>query len=321
MSFAPLKTPLFVLGAPRSFTSVVSAMLGQHPEMYGLPEVQLSLSDTVAGWWNVCAQASFPMADGLVRAVAELIYGGQTEENVLRAQGWIRRRFHLSTGRMLELLAEAAAPRIIVEKTPGTVYNRLFLQRFGAMFPDARYLHLVRHPRGNAESVLKAMNDLQLFGAPMQWVIDLASYPTIEPNQLPDSRYKAEELDPQKGWYVLNQNIRSFLRGVPAERKMVVRGEDVLSDPDKILREIAGWLGLRTDSESIAAMKHPEQSPYARLGPPGAQYGNDLLFIKDPALRPGRAKTLSLEGPLGWKKDGAGFLPEVKKLAIQFGYP
>lgn len=320
MTFAAPKAPLFVLGAPRSFTSVVSAMLGQHPEMYGLPEVQLSLSDTVSGWWDVCAQASFPMADGLVRAVAELIFGAQTEENVVRAQGWIRRRFHLSTGHMLELLAEAVAPRIVVEKTPGTVYNRLFLQRFGAMFPDAHYLHLVRHPRGNAESVLKALDDLRLFGAPMQWVIDLASYPTIAPNQLPDSRYKAAELDPQKGWYVLNQNIRGFLRTVPPERKLRVRGEDVISDPDKMLREIARWLGVRTDSEAIAAMKHPEQSPYACPGPPGAQYGNDPLFVRNPTLRPGRARSQSVEGPLTWRKDGAEFLPEVKKLAAEFGY-
>jgi len=288
--------------------------------MYGLPEVQLSMSDTVSEWWDICAQASFPMADGLVRAVAELIFGVQTEENVVRAQGWIRRRFHLSTGRMLELLAEAVAPRVVVEKTPGTVYNRIFLQRFGAMFPDARYLHLVRHPRGNAESVLKALDDLQLFGAPMQWVIDLASYPTIAPNQLPDSRHKAAELDPQKGWYVLNQNIRSFLRNIPAKRKLMVRGEDVLSDPDKMLREIVGWLGLRTDSEAIAAMKQPEESPYARPGPPGAQYGNDPLFVRDPVLRPGRARTQSIDGPLGWKKDGAEFLPEVKTLAAEFGY-
>jgi Sulfotransferase family len=295
-------------------------MLGQHPEMYGLPELQLFLSDRMSEWWNICLQASFPMADGLVRAVAELIYGAQTEENVMRAQGWIRRRFHLSTGRMQELLAEIVAPRIVVEKSPSTVYNRLFLQRAGAMFPDARYIHLVRHPRGNGESILKAIRELELGGVPMQWLIDLASYPTIAPNQLPDSRNKATELDPQRGWYVLNQNIRSFLRKIPEKRKLQIRGEDVLSNPDDALRNIAAWLGLSTDAEAISAMKHPEQSSYARLGPLGAQYGNDPLFIREPALRPARLKTLMLEGPLEWLKDGGEFLPEVKKLAVEFGY-
>src|SRR5438874_389166 len=30
--------PVFILALPGSFSSVVCAMLGQHPEMYGLPE-------------------------------------------------------------------------------------------------------------------------------------------------------------------------------------------------------------------------------------------------------------------------------------------
>ena len=30
--------PLFILAPPRSFTSVVCAMIGNHPQMLGLPE-------------------------------------------------------------------------------------------------------------------------------------------------------------------------------------------------------------------------------------------------------------------------------------------
>jgi Sulfotransferase family len=308
------------LGAPRSFTSLISTMLGQHPQMYGLPEIQFFMCDTMGEFWDICLMASAPMGDGLVRAVAELIYGGQTEETVQRAHGWIRRRFHWTTGRMLEALAEVVAPRIIVEKSTGTVYNRKFLHRFGAMFPDSRYIHLVRHPRGQSESVFKAMKEMQVDGRPLQWLIDLSSYPTIEANQLPSSRNKVAEMDPQNAWFVLNQNVRSFLRTVPPARKLLVRGEDVLSNPDEALRNIAQWLGLRADLDAIEAMKHPEQSPYAHMGPPGAQYGNDALFLKDPVLRPSRAKAQSLDGPLEWRKNGAEFLPEVKQLAAEFGY-
>ena len=51
---------------------------------------------------------------------------------------------------------------------------------------------------------------------------------------------------------------------------MRVRGEDLLGEPDTYLRKIAEWLGLRTDEEAIEAMKHPEQSPYACIGPENA---------------------------------------------------
>jgi hypothetical protein len=32
---------VFLLAPPRSFTTVVSSMLGQHPQLYGLPEMLL----------------------------------------------------------------------------------------------------------------------------------------------------------------------------------------------------------------------------------------------------------------------------------------
>jgi hypothetical protein len=99
-----------------------------------------------------------------------------------------------------------------------------------------------------------------------------------------------------------------------------MRGEDLLIDRDQGLKQIAEWLGLRTDAKAIDEMMHPERSPFACYGPPGANFGNDRSFLKEPALRPERAERHTLEGPLSWRKDGQGFLPDVKELAVQFGY-
>ena len=78
---------------------------------------------------------------------------------------------------------------------------------------------------------------------------------------------------------------------------------------------------VRTDGAAIEAMKHPERSPYAFLGPPRARYGADAYFLQDPILRPARAgEHMSLEGPLEWRSDQAGFCEEVKVLARNFGY-
>ena len=85
---------LFILAPPRSFTTVVSHMLGQHPQMYGLPETHLLGAETLAEWWNLCSQATFNMDHGLLRVVAELYFGEQTEYTVKRASGWLRRRSH-----------------------------------------------------------------------------------------------------------------------------------------------------------------------------------------------------------------------------------
>ena len=102
---------------------------------------------------------------------------------------------------------------------------------------------------------------------------------------------------------------------------MRVRGEDLLSEPDTYLRKIAEWLGLRTDEEALEAMKHPEQSPYACIGPANAPFGNNRGFLQAPALRPySPAQKLKLEGALSRRDTGGEFSPEVKELAREFGY-
>src|SRR5206468_2209228 len=143
------------------------------------------------------------------------------------------------------------------------------------------------HPRGHGESVLKYLHKLgkpeyrprereaQVDPYP-QWIINLASFPYSSPSREAYSR-GTSELDPQRGWYVLNMNIVMFLKSIPYDQWMTIRGEDLLSDPDQGLRRIAGWMGLRADGDAIDEMKHPERSPYAYFGPPGARLGNDII--------------------------------------------
>jgi len=117
-----------------------------------------------------------------------------------------------------------------------------------------------------------------------------------------------------------HRNICEFLHAVPASHTLRVRGEDIVSDPARGLREMLAWLGLRMDDEAIEEMKHPERSPYACYGPPSAYFGNDRAFLQDPVLRPARAEKHSLEGPLSWCDDGREFSAEVRELAQKFGY-
>ena len=76
---------------------------------------------------------------------------------------------------------------------------------------------------------------------------------------------------------------------------MRIKGEDILSEPDVFLPQIAEWMGLRTDHEAIEAMKHPENSPYACIGARPARGGNDPKFMRSPKLRAGKIKQPSLE--------------------------
>ena len=51
------------------------------------------------------------------------------------------------------------------------------------------------------------------------------------------------------------------------------------------MREIAIWLGLRSDELAVDAMLNPAASPFARFGPEdsGVTGGSDSGFLSDPA--------------------------------------
>lgn len=311
--------PVFILSPPLSFSSFFAAMLGQHPQLYGLPETHLFIAETLKEWWEIGAKTSFYMAHGLVRAVAELVYEEQDELTVQLARAWLRRRLPFTTGYILELLAERVHPRAVVEKSPSMIFHLELMQRVARMFPLARFIHLVEHPRRHGEAVVAAVKDAVAHhpnGVP-QWLRQLACFSAALTDE---SSQENAELDPQQAWLALNKNIGDFLEAVPEAQKLRVRTEDVLRDPDAVLASITEWLAIRSDAEAIEAMKHPERSPYARFGPEGARYGDDAAFLRSPSLPAAPAVPDDLNAPFSWRDDGEGFSSESRALARQLGY-
>jgi hypothetical protein len=314
----PAAEPVFILAPPCTFSWAVCAMLGEHPQLYALPELHLFLAETVAGWRELCSRESFDMDHGLVRAVAELYFGGQTDQAASRARGWLRRRGHFTTGLLLEVIADRLNPLVPVEKSPSLVYSSESLRRALDMFPRARFLHLVSHPRRYGETVMQAVR-AAAEGQPLppsHWLIRLATFP------YPDLRAAGRDdvLDPQVAWFALTTTISDFLASVPEDQRRTVRGEDLLTDTDAGLAQVADWLGVRTDSEAVEAMRHPERSAFARPGPSSASFGSDIFLADGPLIRLEWTQPCHLEGPLGWRDDHGELLPEVRQLARRLGY-
>ena len=294
---------LVVLAPPRCYTTLVSAMIGQHPETYGLPETHLFTSQSMSEWWDSHQRSD--RTDGLSRAVAQIIFDGQTNEAVQLAREWLRRP-NVSTASIINELASRVAPLMLVEKTPQTSERMEHLRRMNAQFPAACFLHLLRHPLGHVMSRLERR--LKHFSAtdPAMGLVQVAQ--------------RFGGADPQMLWYRYNSNIVSFLDEVSPERQLRLRAEDLLSEPDKHLCEITKWLGLRSDPEAIDAMKHPERSPYACFGPSNARMGGDENFFSRPTFNPVPQAAQCLDEPVPWRQDGKGFRPVIRDLARRFGY-
>ncbi|MBT8419653.1 MAG: sulfotransferase [Gammaproteobacteria bacterium] len=268
--------PLIILSPPRSFSSVVSTMLGQHPELYGFPELHLFVGDTVREVLDrEYKHGNYGGPPGVLRTLAQLHDGVQTSATILRAIGWLIGHQDWGSKALLDYLLEKVAPRIGVEKSPVTCARPLWIERAYTSYPQAYYLHLTRHPVPTRQSMAEF----------------------FENNRRRKGRTSGRDdmMDRLMSWYIMHNNIASFTNGLPTGQTLRVRGEDILSEPDTYLPQICEWLGIRTDREAILAMKHPELSPYALPGPMPAPGGNDPKFMQSPALRVGRIREPSFD--------------------------
>lgn len=289
--------PLIILCPPRSYSSLVCGMLGQHPALYGMPELNLFQADTLGGLMDrLQASGRNHGVHGLLRASAQLHDGEQSEAAVERARAWLEERQDWSCARVWQHLAEQAAPRALVDKSPATAMLPQFLDRLLAICPDANFLHLTRHPRPTGKSLVKLVDRDDWTGPG-----------------------RKEDLDPEWVWLNAHSNIAAFARKLPEGQLIRLRGEDLLADPDCYLPQICEWLGLRDDDEAITAMRHPENSPFACLGPTNAQYGGDPNFLRAPAMRPFEGEEADLDSELEWAP-GRHFGAATRKLAKEFGY-
>ncbi|QIB35184.1 sulfotransferase family protein [Ancylobacter pratisalsi] len=293
--------PLFILCPPRSYSSIVCGILGQHPQCYGLPELNLFLGDTLGEVWTGFGtfMKSFGR-HGLLRTLAQLHDGVQNEETVARAQEWILARTDWPIRKVFDHIQELVGPRILIDKSPSTLFRAEFLERALKQFPDANYLHLVRHPRSTAASVLSLR-------AAHEQIARMAN------NAL---------FDPERIWRVSHELSVTLTEPLPLGQSMRLKGEAMLANLEIYLPQICEWLGIRSDPEAIEAMMHPENSPYACEGPPNAPRGNDPNFLENPSIdteRLARIREASLIGELSWRP-GENFDPRTVKLARQLGY-
>lgn len=292
------RDPLLIVLTPlRSYSSVVAAMLGQHPDMYGVPELNLFIDENLGDLVAKHNRFKPDAIHGLVRVLAQLHEGAQSESSAAHAHEWIREHSGWSTARVLAHIVESVQPRIVVDKSPRTVMQQEYMERIHRMYPNANYLHLTRHPRSMGNSLITI----------------------VERNTEWDGVAKADHIEPERIWNRAHGKIITFTDSLPEGQSMRIKGEDLLSYPDTYLPQIAEWLDIRTDKDAIASMYHPEESPYSKIGPPNAKYGNDPNFLEQPQLRSGKIKEASLEGELEWAP-GSVFQPDTVVLAKKLGY-
>ncbi|MFZ5476438.1 MAG: sulfotransferase family protein [Myxococcota bacterium] len=273
-----MPAPLFVLGAPRSGTTLLRVMLAGHPQLFSPPEMVIAPFATM-GERRKKLTERFWEKGGLRRALMELCHVDVEEAKSLEAtmDGW-------TVPEVYAWLQARLGDRVLVDKCPHLCADLPAMERLGRWFPDATWVWILRHPG----SVTRSIENM-----PMAEVM-LQGY-------APDAR---------DIWCYANRNVRTFLEGVPAARKVVIKYEDLVADARPAMEAVCAMQGL----PFAAAMLDPYEGERMREGPPGARAVGDPNMAGRGRIQPELA-TAWLDG-----FDPASVSPETHALARELGY-
>lgn len=305
-SFAPKQAeraaPIFVLSPPHGLGGHVAAMLGRNPGAYAVPETNIFFTQSVYSLVRELTGVMSPRLHGLLRALAHLLTGEQSQASIELARRWLMDRMHLPAYQLFDFLRDKVAPLALVDRLTGILNNPDQMAYVHAHYPNARFVHVLRHPRSFCTDVMALGKGAiaQLTGS-----YDEATQPQV--------------LDPQYLWLETHQTILRFLQDVDPGHQHQLRFEDVLTQRRETLHGLCHGAGLPSSVQAMSRMIHPERSPFAGAGPLGAVFGDDPEFIKSPGL-PQPDAPATLPGPLPWRPDGEHFCTDLRKLAEEFGY-
>lgn len=250
-----IRQPIVILAAPRSGSSALHAALSAHPDLWSRYRESNDLFEGPFDLRQTGAASHALTEHDLDQETRELLLHGffRTMGNLqrlpfaqhvpLRGLGrrWASQAIALITAPLKR------PPIRIVEKSPRNVFRIRFLRE---LFPDARFLHLTRDPRGNVASLYKGWRTPGRYEThPLPEGFRIAGYEgsawnfVLQPGwERLEGRTLAEVCADQ--WRACNDACLRDLRSFPPATVMRVRYEDVVARPVEALRSIAGWAEL-----------------------------------------------------------------------------
>ena len=128
---------VFLIGSPRSGSTLLSRVLGAHPEIFAPEEPHLITPMAHLGYYDSVESAPYDpiITRAAARALVSALPDGETEYlDALRAY---------SDAIYAGLFKNAGEASLLLDKTPAYALSLDFLAR---LYPDARFIVLTRHP-------------------------------------------------------------------------------------------------------------------------------------------------------------------------------
>lgn len=249
-----LDRPIFVIGAPRSGTSLLFAILRSSSRLAHWPGEAHEV-------WEAHYHPALRNWDSNVLDASDV-----TEQ----AAAYIKRQFLLIAG----------SRRRLIDKTPRNALRCAFIE---ALWPDARYVFLQRDGRDNVNSLINAWRTprYRTYRLP-----EPHSIPGVDPAWWKFVLYQGWRADASgplevvcaKQWATCNEHALAATKTIDRERWIEVRYEDLVSDPASSIGRVMERLelpyedGVRRRAEAttttpINVVTPPERGKWRKENP------------------------------------------------------
>lgn len=233
--------PIIVVGASRSGTELVRALLNRHPEVGIAPETHYfdDLRPRVGGGRSELTPDQREATREYFENLRSGWYGLNTTPRSSSSANWLENLGDTADEIFRQYCEAWSADRgknVWGEKTPRHIFRG---DDILAAFPDARILVLIRDPRAVVASYRDWRN---------QW----AGRDTIDPalfdaSQREDRRIRASYSLSIVSmlWKSAARHAASLARRHGPDRVRIVKYEDLVAEPERTTRELCEWLGVR----------------------------------------------------------------------------
>ncbi len=224
-----MESPIFIVGANRSGTTLLRLILNAHPHI-GIPEEIIYFGSFIAGvpieQWrspglSEAAYTAFvtDFVEEKCKVLDSIDHKGVIDQ-ILSSK---ERGFCFPYKTVLEAWAGAHEKQRWGEKTPGNLfYADILLQ----MFPDAKFIHLIRDPRAGVSSMMKT---------------------TFFPDDIAFNAMSRRKFM-RKGRAILEKSV-------PAAQRLLLRYEDIVTEPEVTIRAICNFVGEEFEPAMLSFYK------------------------------------------------------------------
>ncbi|MCC6208462.1 MAG: sulfotransferase, partial [Gammaproteobacteria bacterium] len=189
---------IFLGGAPRSGTTLLQNILDMHPDILGGPEF-LHIPDIM--------KLRGKLRDSVARGWIDLICSADVVDESMR---------NLVAGFLLTF-ADRHGARLLSEKTPENV---LVFPSLVELFPESKFIHIVRDPRATVASLLEVGKKARRKGEmPAQFTRDVQSA-IGHVRRCLDSGFSASRVAPDKVYTAVYERL---IRDPEAEGRQICR--------------------------------------------------------------------------------------------------